>query len=66
MQLVVYGPEHRLGALHDEHVIDLNAAYAKFLREKRDEPPIRLPSRSGRSCRGGRIGRTDVSFLSFI
>jgi 2-keto-4-pentenoate hydratase/2-oxohepta-3-ene-1,7-dioic acid hydratase in catechol pathway len=38
MQLVVYGPERRLGALQNGQVIDLNHAYAKYLRETQDEP----------------------------
>jgi acylpyruvate hydrolase len=38
MRLVVYGPERRLGALHGDQVIDLNAAYAKYLHETQDEP----------------------------
>ncbi len=38
MKLVVYGPERRLGALQGDQVIDLNLAYAKFLKETQDEP----------------------------
>lgn len=38
MKLVVYGPERKLGALQNDQVIDLNLAYAKLLRETRDEP----------------------------
>lgn len=38
MKLVVYGPEKKLGALEGEQVIDLNFAYAKYLRETQDEP----------------------------
>ena len=40
MKIVVYGPEKRVGALQGEEVIDLNWAYARFVRETRDE---RLP-----------------------
>jgi acylpyruvate hydrolase len=38
MRLVVYGPDKKLGALNGAQVVDLNAAYAKFLAETRDEP----------------------------
>jgi len=38
MKLVVYGPDRRLGALHGDQVIDLNYAYAKYLRETQGEP----------------------------
>ena len=38
MRLVVYGPERRLGAWEGDDVIDLNRAYAKYLRETQDEP----------------------------
>jgi 2-keto-4-pentenoate hydratase/2-oxohepta-3-ene-1,7-dioic acid hydratase in catechol pathway len=34
MKVVVYGPERRVGALVDERVIDLNRAYARYLRER--------------------------------
>jgi 2-keto-4-pentenoate hydratase/2-oxohepta-3-ene-1,7-dioic acid hydratase in catechol pathway len=35
----VYGPDRKLGAVYDdEHVVDLNAAFAKLLAETRDEP----------------------------
>ena len=36
MRLVVYGPHKRLGLVQDEQVIDLNLAYAKYLREARE------------------------------
>jgi len=38
MQLVVYGPHKRLGAMHADQVVDLNTAFAKLLAETRDEP----------------------------
>src|SRR5262245_32129973 len=38
MRLVVYGPQRRLGVLHEGSVIDVNAGYAKYLRESQDEP----------------------------
>ncbi len=34
MKVVVYGPERRVGALVGDQVVDLNRAYAKYLREK--------------------------------
>ena len=37
MKLVVYGPERRVGALAGDQVIDLNRAYAKYLKEKQGE-----------------------------
>lgn len=38
MKLVVYGPARRLGALQGDQVVDINTAYAKYLRETQDEP----------------------------
>ena len=38
MKLVVYGPDKRLGAVVGRQIVDLNGAYAKFLRETQDEP----------------------------
>ncbi len=37
MKIVVFGPEERVGALRGELVVDLTLAYAKFLRERRNE-----------------------------
>ncbi len=37
MQIVVYGPEKRTGALKDGKVVDLSRACTKYLREKRGE-----------------------------
>lgn len=37
MKFVVYGPERRVGALVGDQVIDVNRAYAKYLREKQGE-----------------------------
>ncbi len=36
MKVVVYGPSRRVGALVDERVVDLNAAYARYARERRN------------------------------
>ena len=38
MKIVVYGPFKRTGALCDSSVVDLSYAYAKYLRERTDEP----------------------------
>jgi len=38
VKLVVYGPDRRLGALDDDGVIDLNSAYARYLKERENEP----------------------------
>ncbi|HTE86673.1 MAG TPA: fumarylacetoacetate hydrolase family protein [Dehalococcoidia bacterium] len=38
MKLVVYGSERKLGALQGDQVIDLNLAYAKYLKESQNEP----------------------------
>ncbi len=38
MKLVVYGPDRRLGALTGDQVIDLNSAYATYLKERENEP----------------------------
>jgi 2-keto-4-pentenoate hydratase/2-oxohepta-3-ene-1,7-dioic acid hydratase in catechol pathway len=38
MKIVVFGPCKRTGALHDGKVVDLSYAYAKYLRERANEP----------------------------
>ena len=40
MKLVVFGPHRRLGVVHDERVIDVSGAFAKYAFEMMDE---RLP-----------------------
>jgi acylpyruvate hydrolase len=50
MKIVIFGLEHRLGALHGDRVIDLNLGLAKYLRERGEANPepqaaARLPSR---------------------
>jgi acylpyruvate hydrolase len=40
MKLVVFGPERRLGVVHDERVIDISGAFAKYAVEVMDD---RLP-----------------------
>ena len=37
MKVVIFGPEHRVGALEGERVIDLNRAFAGYLREQRGD-----------------------------
>jgi hypothetical protein len=34
MKIVVYGPDERVGALEASRVIDLNRAYARYLRDR--------------------------------
>jgi acylpyruvate hydrolase len=36
VKIAVYGPDRRVAALIDEQVVDLNWAYAKYLREAKD------------------------------
>ena len=59
MKIVVFGAFMRTGAVHDGHVVDLSYAYAKYLRERRNEPsPVEmaeavLPSDLARLIEGG-------------
>lgn len=60
MKIVVYGPSRRTGALRDGNVVDLSHAYAKYLRERTNEPDPAamaeavLPSNLARLIEGGR------------
>ena len=38
MKIVVFGPLGRAGALRDGSIVDLSYAYAKYLRERTNEP----------------------------
>ncbi|HEY7165225.1 MAG TPA: fumarylacetoacetate hydrolase family protein [Candidatus Binatia bacterium] len=38
MKIVVYGPDERVGAWEGKQIIDLNRAYAHYLREQRSVP----------------------------
>ena len=61
MRLVVYGPQRRLGVLHDGSVIDVNAGYAKYLRESQDEPfPYEMASAIAPAELGDFIARCPV------
>jgi 2-keto-4-pentenoate hydratase/2-oxohepta-3-ene-1,7-dioic acid hydratase in catechol pathway len=59
MKIVVFGPRKRTGALHDGKIVDLSYAYAKYLRERTDEPsPMEMadavvPSNLARLIEGG-------------
>jgi acylpyruvate hydrolase len=59
MKIVVFGGLKRTGALHDGSVVDLSYAYAKYLRERTDEPnPLEMaevvvPSELSRLIEGG-------------
>ena len=37
MKIVLFGPEHRIGAWQNDKVIDLNRALANYLRDQRGE-----------------------------
>ena len=37
MKLVVYGPHRRLGVVHDDRVIDVSGAFAKYAYEVMDD-----------------------------
>jgi hypothetical protein len=51
MQIVVFGPERRLGALAADRVIDLNRGFARYLQYRGDRHPTsRLHSSCRRSC----------------
>ncbi len=59
MKIVVFGPLKRTGALHDGNVVNLSYAYAKYLRERTNEPnPLEMadvvvPSDLARLIEGG-------------
>jgi hypothetical protein len=38
VKVAVFGPEHRVGILDGENVIDIERAYAKLAREVQDHP----------------------------
>jgi 2-keto-4-pentenoate hydratase/2-oxohepta-3-ene-1,7-dioic acid hydratase in catechol pathway len=45
MKIVVFGPDRRVGVLDGEQVVDVNGAYAAYVRETQDEPlPYELAS----------------------
>jgi 2-keto-4-pentenoate hydratase/2-oxohepta-3-ene-1,7-dioic acid hydratase in catechol pathway len=60
MKLVVYGLGQRVGVLKDNSVIDLNAAYAKYLHEAKGETladavaAVTVPSDLAKLIEGGR------------
>jgi acylpyruvate hydrolase len=59
MKIVVFGPDKRTGALHDDNIVDLSYACAKYLREQEGESsPLQtaealVPSDLGRLIEGG-------------
>ena len=59
MKIVVFGPLKRTGALHDGSVVDLSYAYAKYLKERTNEPSavemadVVVPSDLARLIDGG-------------
>lgn len=43
MKIVVFGPDQRVGAVHDGTIVDLSGAYAKYLHERDGQPhPIEV------------------------
>ena len=59
MKIVVFGPDKRTGALHDDNVVDLSYACAKYLSERAGEASPRemaealVPSNLARLIEGG-------------
>jgi 2-keto-4-pentenoate hydratase/2-oxohepta-3-ene-1,7-dioic acid hydratase in catechol pathway len=59
MKIVAFGPRQRTGALRDGNIVDLSYAYAKYLRERTNEPrPLEMaevvvPSDLARLIEGG-------------
>jgi hypothetical protein len=37
MKIVVFGPQRRVGVMRGEHIVDLEGACAKLLRERQNE-----------------------------
>jgi 2-keto-4-pentenoate hydratase/2-oxohepta-3-ene-1,7-dioic acid hydratase in catechol pathway len=74
MKIVVFGPLKRTGALHDGNVVDLSYAYAKYLRERTNEPSplgmadVVVPSDLARFIEGGpralEAAQTALDYLS--
>jgi 2-keto-4-pentenoate hydratase/2-oxohepta-3-ene-1,7-dioic acid hydratase in catechol pathway len=74
MKIVVFGPLKRTGALHDGNVVDLSHAYAKYLRERTNEPSplgmadVVVPSDLARFIEGGpralEAAQTALDYLS--
>jgi 2-keto-4-pentenoate hydratase/2-oxohepta-3-ene-1,7-dioic acid hydratase in catechol pathway len=66
MKIVVFGSDRRVGALEGERVVDLNRAFASYLREQRgdasaqDHAARRVPSRLEEFIAGGRAAIEDA------
>jgi 2-keto-4-pentenoate hydratase/2-oxohepta-3-ene-1,7-dioic acid hydratase in catechol pathway len=66
MKIVVFGPEQRTGALEGEKLIDLNRAFASYLREQRgdanaeEHANTRVPSRLEAFIAGGQAAIDDA------
>jgi acylpyruvate hydrolase len=60
VKIAVFGPRKRTGVLHDATIVDLSYAYAKYLRERTNEPSpldmaeVVVPSDLARLIEGGR------------
>lgn len=63
MKIVVFGPERRVGVLHDDsHVVDISLAHAKLLRERDGEPhAVELAATLAPSDLGRFIERGDAA-----
>jgi acylpyruvate hydrolase len=66
MKIVLFGPEQRVGAIDGERVIDLNRAFASYLREElgdrnaQEHADARVPSRLARFIEAGSAGIDDA------
>ncbi len=67
MQIVVFGPERRVGALRGEQVIDLNRAFEAYLRDERgdtqakEHADLRVPSRLAAFIEAGATALEDAA-----
>src|SRR5688572_29187753 len=66
MKIVVFGPEKRIGVWEGETVVDLNRAFASYLRDQRgdanaqEHADTRVPSRLARFIEIGPAGIDDA------
>jgi acylpyruvate hydrolase len=66
VKVVVYGPDKRVGALEGDQIVDLNGAYAKYAKERENEPhprklaAARVPKDLHAFIEAGRRGLDDA------
>jgi acylpyruvate hydrolase len=65
MKIVVFGPEQRVGALEGDRVVDLNRAFASYLRERGENTAAqtadaRVPARLEQFILGGQAALDDA------